>query len=99
MRAVESAGGFATVLARGEREAGTILILTIERGGNPRLYERMPRSDGTRKWHPVLAETAENSHKINDYLNRRRTQDPDLWVLELDIADGERFIGLPGTLD
>lgn len=87
------------VLAKGERDAGTILVLTIERGENPRVFERLPHSDGTRKWRVAMAETAENRQKINDYLNRRRTQDPDLWVVELDIADGERFIGLTGTLD
>lgn len=87
------------VVAKGERDAGTILVLTIERGENPRVFERLPHADGTRKWRVAMAETAENRHKVNDYLNRRRTQDPDLWVIELDIADGERFIGLTGTLD
>lgn len=87
------------VVAKGEREAGTLLVLTIARGENARLYERMPDAQGHRKWHLVMAETAENSSKINDFLNRRRSQDPDLWIVELDIANGERFIGLSGTLD
>lgn len=99
VRAVEAAGGFAMVVAKGEREAGTLLVLTIERGQNPRVFERMPHADGTRKWHQITIETAENSQKINEYLNRRRTQDPDLWIIELDIANGERFIGLTGTID
>jgi len=32
LRAVEAAGGFATVLARGERDAGTILVVCCENG-------------------------------------------------------------------
>jgi hypothetical protein len=31
------------------------------------------------------------SGAIDDYWRRRRAGDPDLWVIELDIADGERF--------
>jgi len=35
--------------------------------------------------------------EFSEYLARRRRQDDDLWIVELDIADGERFIGLAGT--
>jgi hypothetical protein len=28
---------------------------------------------------------------VSDYWQRRRSRDPDLWVLELDIAAAERF--------
>lgn len=82
------------MLNKGEREAGTILVLTTERGQNARLYERMPSPNGTRKWHLSFQQDIENNTEVSDYLNRRRTQDPDLWIIELDIANGERFIGL-----
>ncbi|MDE2410574.1 MAG: DUF1491 family protein [Sphingomonadales bacterium] len=93
IRAVEAAGGFATVLNKGEREAGTLLVLTNERGRNPRVFERMPSPDGGRAWHLSYTEDTENRGKITEYLDRRKTQDPDLWIIELDIANGERFIG------
>ena len=38
IRAVESAGGFAMVLQKGERDAGTILVLTTQNGRNTRLW-------------------------------------------------------------
>ena len=82
------------MLNKGEREAGTILVLTTERGQNARLYERMPSPDGTRKWHLSFRQSIENNTEMSDYLNRRQTQDPDLWIIELDIVNGERFIGL-----
>ena len=94
IRAVEAAGGFATVLNKGEREAGTILVLTIDRGANACVYERMPSPDGGRKWLRSFQQDNENKNKLQEYLNRRRTQDSDLWIIELDIANGERFIGL-----
>lgn len=82
------------VLNKGEREAGTILVLTTERGQNARVYERMPNPDGGRNWHLSYSEDIENKNKISDYLSRRKVQDADLWIVELDIANGERFIGL-----
>lgn len=92
IRAVEAAGGFATVIAKGNREAGVILVLTTERGGAARLWERMPRLDGTRPFSLVRTQTSEKDVDFSDYLARRRTRDPDSWIVELDIPDAERFV-------
>lgn len=94
IRAVEAAGGNAMVLRKGEESAGTILIVLIEKGANARLFERMPDAQGHRKWTCSKAQDAENSYDFNQYLDRRAAQDRDLWIVELDIANGERFIGL-----
>lgn len=82
------------VLKKGEREAGTLLVAIQENGANMRVYERMPGLDGTRKWHRAKDQANENAEEISTWLARRGQQDPDLWIVELDIADGERFIGL-----
>lgn len=92
LRAVESAGGFATVLAKGERDAGSIAILTIIRGENARLWERIPQLDGTRPFQATRNQEPEKEQEFSEYLARRRSRDPDLWLIELDIADPERFI-------
>ena len=97
VRAVNSAGGFAAVVNKGEPEAGTLLVICTENGANRRLFERMPSIDEDRGWALSLTEDAENKQLFDDYLTRRRNQDPDLWIIELDIANGERFIGLPAT--
>jgi hypothetical protein len=99
LRAVEAAGGFATVIAKGERDAGTLLVTCCENGRNCRAYERMPRPDGTRGWILAKAEDAENPLEFGEYLDRRRRQDSDLWIVELDIPDAERFIDSTGTLN
>lgn len=93
IRAVDAAGGFATVLAKGERDAGTILVICCEKGANMRLFERMPTSDGHRKWTLTRMQDIDNSMDFLEYLDRRRNQDRDLWIVEVDIPDGERFIG------
>ena len=92
IRRVQAAGGFATVLQKGERDAGTVLIVLVENGRNGRAYERMPQADGSRAWHCSSRQTNENSEDFSKFVTRRGEQDPDLWVVELDIADGERFV-------
>jgi hypothetical protein len=59
----------------------------------------MPRPDGTRGWTLAKAEDAENPLEFGQYLDRRRRQDSDLWIVELDIPDAERFIASAGTLN
>lgn len=98
IRAVESAGGFATVLARGERDAGTLLVVCCVKGGRAIAYERMPQPDGQRCWAPAKLQDPEKPQEFWEYCDRRKNQDSDLWIVELDIPNGERFIDMPGTL-
>lgn len=93
-RTVEAAGGFATILRKGERDSGAILAVLAENGANLRLFERMPSADGTRKWVLSKQQDSENPSEFSDYLTRRGQSDPDLWIVELDIADGERLIAM-----
>jgi hypothetical protein len=92
LRTAESLGGFAVVLRKGEREGGTILIVLAEKGANARVFERMPAPDGTRTWTCTKTQNSENPSEFQEYLDRRGRQDPDLWMIELDVANGERLI-------
>ncbi len=92
IRAVEQAGGFATVIARGERDAGTLLVVCCAKGGPATLYERLPQPDGARVWTATRSQDIENAREIWDYLDRRKRQDNDLWIVELDVPEWERFI-------
>lgn len=92
LRLAEAQGGFATVLAKGERDAGTILLVTLYRGAGAVLYERMPQLDGSRKFLAAKRENPDDPKEFSDYLARRRHQDSDMWLIEVDIADAERFV-------
>ncbi len=97
IRAAQAAGGFAAVLHTGEADGGTILVVTLENGAKARLFERMPQLDGTRKWAESRVQDVDNKGEFDAYLARRTAQDPDVWVVELDVAFPERLIGLdPG---
>ena len=86
LRRVNDAGGFAAVLAKGDPQAGAVLVVTLERGGGARLFERGIGPDGR----PGLIDTTPPDD-LESYWRRRRQRDPDLWVIELDIADSQRF--------
>ena len=92
IRAVQAAGGFGTVIARGERDAGTLLVICCENGADAAAFERMPQPDGTRAWTLSRKQDTENPQEFWDYCDRRQRQDDDLWIVELDISDAERFI-------
>ena len=98
LRLAESQGGFGMVLGKGEHDAGTILLVTLCRGADAVLYERMPGLDGSRTFVATKSEDPENRQVFSDYLARRRQQDPDTWLIEVDIADPERFIAQIATL-
>lgn len=91
IRLVGSRGGTAAVLARGDPESGSILLLLAERGVQTLLLERMPDMAGGYGWQITQRQNTENKDDFNGYLERRRRNDPDLWMIELDTAAAEQF--------
>lgn len=83
IRRAEEAGGSGMVLARGDATAGTLLIQLAERGVPGPLLERRLDAQGVYRWSPTGPEA---DSERGDYIARRRRGDPDLWVIELDVA-------------
>lgn len=80
------------VLQKGERDAGTLAILTTNGGKNTRLWERMPQMDGSRAFVCIREQDEENTREFDEYVAKRQRQDSDCWFLELDGPDVERLI-------
>lgn len=89
LRRAEAQGGFGAVLARGDPTAGAVAVVLVERGAAPRLFERMLQPDGSYCWQP--SGPAGDDAAVRGQIERRRRFDPDLWVVELDVAGAERF--------
>lgn len=89
VRRAGRAGGFATVLARGDATAGAVLLVAQDRGQNARLWERGIGPSGDVELIAVGPE--DDAQALTDYWMKRRRNDPDLWVVELDIPQAERF--------
>lgn len=86
IRRVNDSGGFAAVLAKGDRQGGTVLLVLASPAGPSRLVERGIGADGKDR---LIESTPAGD--LDDYCRRRRERDPDLWVVELNIPDAERF--------
>lgn len=90
LRRVNDAGGIAAVLAKGDAQAGAVLVVTAKKGREFRALEVGIGPDGRRALIAAGPEQ-DDAALITDYWQRRRQRDPDLWVIELDIPDAERF--------
>lgn len=93
IRRVNAAGGNATILSRGDPETGAMLLICMEKGVVTSVRERLLVADGRYAWEAVGPADAAQT---DAYLERRRARDRDLWLIELDIADAERFAAESG---
>ena len=92
LRQISSEGGSAVILAKGDRESGTYVLLLRDRSGTVKLVERRPSAGFGFEWQVTQEEPPENEGKIYEYCQRRSAQDDDLWVIEAQIDDPERFV-------
>ncbi len=94
IRRAELGGAFATVVRRGDGRAGAVLVKTVDRRtGEARLFAEATRADGERIWMAPAASRVEAD--IDAYAERAACVDPDIWVVEIEDADGERFLTEP----
>ncbi len=90
-RLASSYGDSLMVLRRGDSIAGALLLVMMLRGLNPVLYEYVTGFDGIGAWRSVLTDSNPTQKAVDAYCEKRVIKDPDLWLIELNIADGERL--------
>lgn len=91
IRRAELAGAFAMVIRKGDPRAGAVLVKVMDRrAGRARLYSEATRGDGERVWmEPV---PSEDEADLDAYVERACRIDPDVWVVEVDDAQGRHFL-------
>jgi hypothetical protein len=92
LRSVEAAGDFGIVLRKGDPERGSLLLVISSRGRHVACLERVSSLDGGYNWQSAGPSESSSSVEVADFLARRARFDEDLWAVELDIAEPERFI-------
>jgi hypothetical protein len=93
IRKVSAEGDFAAVLRQGDPERGSLLLVIASRGRHVAcLQRRLDFISGAYLWASVGPPTGESSDEIRQFLDNQVRFDPDLWQIELDIAQPERFI-------
>jgi hypothetical protein len=79
-------------MRKGDSDRGSLLLLISSRGVHIAALERVLDLDGGYSWQRLGPPESAGSAEIADFLARRARFDEDLWAIELDIADAERFI-------
>jgi hypothetical protein len=79
-------------MKKGDPERGSLLLFVSSRGRHIACLERVLNLDGSYRWQAVGPADSASSIDIADFLARRERFDEDLWAIELDIAEPERFI-------
>jgi hypothetical protein len=91
IRRVQLAGSFATVVRKGDARGGAVLIKTFDRKSDKAaLWAEAVGGDGESVWMRPIDHEDEAS--VDAYLARAARIDPDIWVVEIEDADGRRFI-------
>jgi hypothetical protein len=92
IRQIESDGGFAAILNKGDADGGALLLIVGSRGRYVTCLERILAVESGYEWRRTGPAESSSSDELQAFLAKRTRFDPDLWVIELDIADAERFI-------
>ncbi len=92
IRRAEVDGGFGTVLRRGDPDRGSVLLVITSRGRHFAVLERILGVDGNYVWQAAGPAQSATPEEVAQFLARRARFDTDSWLIELDIAEPERFI-------
>lgn len=97
VRRTLQAGDHAAILHRGDDDRGALLLVVTSRGVHHACLERTLSGAGY-EWRKVGPPESAGSQEIRDLLEKRARFDPDLWILELDVAAPQRFIAETGVV-
>lgn len=92
IRRAQTAGGFAAVLRKGDPDRGALTLIVRERGELRGFLERELGPDFTYGWSFKPLDASAPPDSVADLVARKERFDRDFWLIELDIAEAERFI-------
>ncbi len=92
MRQVQANGGFATIIKRGDDDRGALILLVAERGMPKALIGRRMGADFAYHWTIIATANLLAPEKFRESTDKVTQFDPDCWLIELDVADAERFV-------
>jgi hypothetical protein len=92
IRQAEAEGGFGAILKRGDPDRGALVLIVARRGEHQAFLERALGPDGSYNWQRVGPDVGAEQKTLADWSQKRIRFDEDLWLIELDIPDPQRFI-------
>lgn len=92
IRRIEAEGGFAMLLKKGDPDRGALILAVSGRGRHVACLERALSVDGKYRWQRTGPPESSGADQVAEFLAKRQRIDSDIWLIELDIAQPERFI-------
>jgi len=77
------------VVNKGAYASGTVMVKIVMRGAGCLLLNQARDMDGTMGWMQVFDDAPVDERRADDYIKRAITRDPDLWVIEVEDAEGK----------
>lgn len=100
IRSANEYGDEAMVIRKGDDTSGEIFILALIRGATPRFFAKVPCFDKGPNiisiWQERKLEDIDNKQFFKEYIEKLIRRDPDLWLIELNVSDEQRLVGLLG---
>ena len=94
IRRVQLAGAFATLVRKGDARGGAVLVKTLNtRTGEAKVFAEAAGPAGDTLWMQPVA--GQDEAGLDAYIARSARIDPDIWVVEIEDADGQRFLTEP----
>ncbi|MCW9035812.1 MAG: DUF1491 family protein [Rhodospirillales bacterium] len=76
------------VLKKGDSDAGAILLKISDREGNSKVYTQTRTLTGDPAWRLGTGPSPVNEETAQAYISRQQKYDSDLWVIEIEDAEG-----------
>ncbi len=91
LRRIEAAGAFATIARRGDPDAGAVAVKVYIGARRARLFIQSRDLDGAAVWREPFEGDCEEE-KIDAFLAKETSVDPDLWIVEIEDREGRAFL-------
>src|SRR5712692_6989234 len=83
------------VVARGDNDAGAILLKLSGRDAGCTVLTQTRRPDGALVWLRATGAAAIAEADADSYIARQRRRDPDLWVVEIESGSPDALLDAP----